>query len=314
MNTAERKGVLSVGAIMVDTVCHVPRLPKSGEAIVASQTQTHLGGCAFNSGNMVRQLGVPCFLLAPLGQGIHAEFARKELAARNLDAVHVETQLDNGSCVCFVEPDGERTMLTTSGIERHFSANWFEDIDASLFSVGFASGYEIDGTGGDAIISFFEQHPSIAFIYAPGPCIMNVSEQKMERLFALKPMWHLNDLEATRYAKERLGLAAQGDVFDAGQKLATACSNTVVVTLGSDGSAAFFPDGTHVHVASSPVTPIDTVGAGDAHLGALSAAISAGATWEKALDLANKAAAAVCLTAGATLLDEDFAAYGLSMP
>lgn len=313
MGTAGFKGVLSVGAIMIDVVCHVPRLPKSGEGIVVTQSQTHLGGCAFNSGNIVRQLGAPCYLLAPVGQGINADFARKELAARNLEALNVDTQIDNGSCTCFVEPNGERTMVTTPGIEWHFNASWFEAIDPSLFAIGFASGYEIKGSGGDAILSFFEQHPEIEFIYAPGPCIMDIDAEKTARIFAMKPMWHLNDHEVLEYAKGRLGLTHESSVFEAGKELAAACGNAVIVTLGADGSAAFFPDGTHTHVTSDPVKPIDTIGAGDSHLGALSAALAAGKNWEDALALANRTAAAVCLTAGATLQDEDFAATGLHL-
>lgn len=206
------RGVLCVGAIMVDAICRIPRLPERGEGVVCSERVMRLGGCAFNSGNVVRQLGAPCFLLAPVGRGVHADFVRSELAALGLAALEVETQLDCGVCTCLVEPDGERTMITAPGIERKFSPAWFEDVDTEGFGALLASGYEIEGAGGDAIIGFAESHPELEFYYAPGPRIMGVDAGKHERINALRPVWHLNDLEALQYTgAESVDAAGGGD-------------------------------------------------------------------------------------------------------
>ena len=74
-----------------------------------------------------------------------------------------------------------------------------------------------------------------------------------------------------------------------------------------------FLAGERIAVPTEPVRPIDTVGAGDAHLGALVAARSTGATWEDALALANKVAGAVCMVSGASLSDAEFASLGVCL-
>ena len=343
--------ILCIGAIMADVMSHVPALPQRGEGVVVAHTSVQVGGCAFNSANAIRQLGAPHRLFAPLGQGIYARFIRDELAARGLTGLEVETTLDCGSCLCLVEPDGERTMVTSPGIERRFESEWFNLIDPADFSIAFASGYEIDGEGGNAIIGFLEANPHIEFWYAPGPRTTYVSDEKMARIKALRPCWHLNDLELLQYAEKHglIGCAerheaakrevvsrsectgargeatkkaeSQGEssspanerVLAAGAALACAYESTVVVTMGAQGAAAFFPDGTRVFAETDAVTPVDTVGAGDTHLGALVAARHAGYDWPHALKLANHMAAAVCQHHGGTIPDEAFAALGVRL-
>ena len=301
----ERSAVLAVGAVMVDLICRVPRLPQSGEGIVADEVQAAVGGCAFNSASVLRQLGTPHTLFAPLGCGVFAGFAERELARLGLEALRVPDGRDNGGCLCFVEPGGERTMLTMPGIDRHFEAAWFDELDASRYRCGVASGYEVEGAGGDAIIGFFEAHPELLLYYAPGPRIMGVGPGKTARINALHPVWHLNDLEARTYT----GLEA---LEEAGFALAEECGNAVVMTEGSHG-AHLFEGGRHVLVPTEPVKAADTIGAGDAHLGALVAARTAGRLWEDALMLANRVASAVCQVEGGTLDDEAFAKVGVSM-
>lgn len=340
MKTLGRE-ILAVGAVIADLVCRVPRLPASGEGVVADEVRAAVGGCAFNAANVLRQLGAPYKLFAPLGQGVFAGFVERDLAARGMTALRVPdgrgndgTVYDNSGCVCFVEPGGERTMLTLPGIDRHFDASWFEAVDAERFSCGFASGYEVEGPGGDAIVGFFEAHPEILLYYAPGPRVAHVGPQRTARINALRPVWHLNDLEALTYT-------GRSSLEEAGFALAAECGNAVVVTEGSRGAHLFEPvgeeggaheaeadaarraetrdvpgaeargtDARHLFVPTEPVDVADTIGAGDAHLGALVAARNAGRSWEEALALANRVAGAVCRASGGTLDDESFRRLG----
>ena len=302
----KRGGVLCVGAVMADVLCRVPRLPERGEGVVVTERTMRLGGCAFNSGNAVRQLGMPCFLLAPLGQGPFAGFIRSELTGRNLGALEVETTLDCGTCTCLVEPDGERTMITSPGIERCFDPEWFDRLDTEGYVAGLASGYEVEGAGGDAIIGFFAAHPELDFYYGPGPRIMGVGEAKHARINALRPIWHLNELEALQFTG-----ASTAD--EAGRAIALMCGNACVLTRSEAGASVFFADGSRIDEPTDPVCVVDTVGAGDTHLGALAAARAACLPWSDALAIANRLAGAVCGVEGGTLSDSQFASLGLSL-
>ena len=290
---------------MVDEVCQVPRVPRPGEGVVALSRERRLGGCAFNSANAIRQLGGAYALFAPVGTGSAAAFVRAELSARGMAGVEVGGARDNGSCLCMIEPDGERTMLTFQGIDRFFEPAWFEGLDTRPFGIALASGYEIEGAGGAAIVSFLEAHPEIAYFHAPGPCITRIDSALTARINALHPVWHVNDAEARAYAGcERLE--------DAGRAIAAQTGGVVVVTAGAAGAYAFGAEGADaigmLHVPTAPTDPLDTTGAGDAHLGALAFARARGMGWKDALALANRVAGAVCRVQGATLSDEEFSA------
>ena len=276
-------------------VCEVSALPQSGQGEVVKHYQMSLGGSESNVANIIRQLGEECTLLAPVGQGMFADFARVQLRQNGFEPFDVQTSRDTGACVILVEPHGERTMITLPGIERAFDPAWFDSLDPTLFAAALTSGYELDGPGGIPIIDFLEAHPQILFYYAPGPCIMSVDPGKVARINRLKPIWHLNDMEARTYT----GL---DDLLKAGEKILAECNNAVIITEGAAGSHLFCKD-EHLLVPSTPVKPVDTIGAGDAHLGAVIASRNRGATWQEALTLANRIAAAVCLQKGALLAD-----------
>jgi len=155
--------ILSIGALIVDLVCEVSQLPQSGRGEVVKNYQMTLGGSESNVANIIRQLGEECQLLAPVGRGVFADFARKQLRQNGFEPFVVQTELDNGVCVILVEPDGERTMITLPGIERAFDPVWFDSLDPKEFSAAIASGYELDGPGGNPIIDFLEAQPQILF-------------------------------------------------------------------------------------------------------------------------------------------------------
>ncbi len=292
--------ILVVGAVLADVVCCVPRLPGAGEGVVVTERSMALGGCAFNTANAIRQVGGACTLFAPVGRGVFARFISEELASRGLAAVDVDTELDCGTCTCLVTPDGERTMVTSPGIEREFCPEWFDAIDAGRYCAGIASGYEIEGVGGDAIIGFFERNSHVKLWYAPGPRIQGVSKAKTDRINALAPVWHLNDQEACAYTGE-------ADLDCAAAAIREQSRGDVVITRGSAGSSVY-TDGGRIDVPARIVTPVDTIGAGDSHVGVAAVCRAAGLSWDESLARANAFASAVCLVPGATMTDAQCAA------
>jgi sugar/nucleoside kinase (ribokinase family) len=270
---------------------------------VVERQSISLGGCAFNSANIIRQLGQSYRLFAPIGKGVYADYISSELASRGIQALTVNTTIDCGSCICMVEPNGERTMLTMPGIDRHFSAAWFDSLGTNNFGSALIYGYEIEGSSGDTIVSFAEQLTDTQIVYAPGPRICGISQETTNRINALRPVWHLNDLEACNYT----GLST---IQEAGQAILEQCDNTVIITQGAKGSHLFFEDG-YRHIATKAIKPVDTIGAGDAHIGAILAARSAGHDWETAIQIANRVSSAICEIPGSTFTDADFNQLGI---
>ena len=81
--------------------------------------------------------------------------------------------------------------------------------------------------------------------------------------------------------------------------------NTVIITLGAEG--VYLKNGEdETTIPSNKVRAIDTIGAGDSHIGAIIAMRQKGADFTSAIKMANKVSARVVLVQGPTLTDEEF--------
>ena len=89
------------------------------------------------------------------------------------------------------------------------------------------------------------------------------------------------------------------------RNLLTMTENSVIVTLGAEGTYYCSKDGCG-HVPGVTAHQIDTIGAGDSHIGAVIACKKLGKPLPEAICMANRVAARVVETQGALLPDEEF--------
>jgi D-beta-D-heptose 7-phosphate kinase / D-beta-D-heptose 1-phosphate adenosyltransferase len=102
------------------------------------------------------------------------------------------------------------------------------------------------------------------------------------------------------------GLPARNheETVAAGNRLSADMSGTMIlVTEGADGMTLFKDSRPVEHIASAPRQVYDVTGAGDTVLAALSLAISAGASYRDAMELATEAAAIAISTMGTATVE-----------
>ena len=228
---------------------------------------------------------------------------RLALAERGIVSPVPKPETENGCCYCFVEDDGERTFACYHGAEYRFQKEWFDALDASEIDSVYICGLEIEEETGTNILSYLEEHPEFTVFFASGPRITLLDPKLLERVFALHPILHLNQQEITSYTgKEELKAAAE--------EIHRFTQNTVIVTLGADG--CYYYDGEKEEtIPGVPAEQLDTIGAGDSHIGAVIAGLQCGKTIEEAIATANRVSAKVVETEGALLSDEAFASLDL---
>lgn len=292
------KGCLVIGAAMLDIIMEIDRLPVSGEDIYARAQSMTVGGCAYNVAGILQHFHVEHTLFAPVGTGMYADYIEKELEKGGHHSPVKSGVSDNGYCLCLVEADGERTFLTLPGIECRFEREWFECLDMDRYDSAYVSGYELEGAGGEVILDFLENHKELTVYYAPGPRITYIGEEKSRRMSALSPVLHLNEMEA---------LAATGmeTVGEAAAVLEGQMKNTVLITLGERG-VYLQENGQGRIIPSLKAVVVDTIGAGDSHIGAVIAARKLGQEWEEAVGTANRVSAMVVGVKGPALTEEEF--------
>ena len=197
-----------------------------------------------------------------------------------------------------VEADGERTFLTVPGIECHFQEEWFSALPVDSYDSVYVSGYELEGEGGDAILNFLESNQELTVYYAPGPRITYIDPEKSKRMYALHPVMHLNELEAVTSTNT-------DDITQAAEMLSKSTGNTVLITLGKQG-VHLFEKGIHTLVPSKQATVVDTIGAGDSHIGAVIAMRTMGNSFPEAIAMANRISAKVVSVKGPVITTEEF--------
>ena len=295
--------ILVIGVTCADVVINVDRLPKTAEDVVVYGQHMALGGCAFNAFAIMHALGEPAILFSPIGGGAYGDFVREHLAAEGVTSPIPDAPGENGCCYCFVEPGGERTFIAYHGADYVHRAEWFERIDADEVDMVYVCGLEIEEPTGEVIVDFLERKcVGKTIFFTPGPRPDCLPADLVGRIYDLHPIMHLNDTEvevmASHLADPEL-VRARG----AAAILAERTGNMVLVTLGAEG--CYYEAGPRRGVVpgvSSKV--VDTIGAGDSHIGAAMACLHRGDTLEDALACANRVAAAVVSTSGAHLAPE----------
>lgn len=315
------KNVLVIGSTVVDIIINVDHLPRTQEDVHVLNQHMALGGCAYNASDILRHFKVPYILFSPVGTGAYGDFVRAQLSSRGVSTPIPSPSRDNGCCYCFVEANGERTFISYHGAEYLFERDWFQIPDAETIDAVYLCGLEIEEPTGPNIIEYLEAHPEYRIYFAPGPRISHIDPSLLDRLFALHPVLHLNEEEVFTCAQLAPGASALAAGTLTAEKAAAGgtsnrlesaaevvfhmTKNDVIVTLGEKGAYYHTADDAG-YVPGFRATQVDTIGAGDSHIGAVIACEKRGASLPDAIRTANLVAAKVVETPGALLSEEQF--------
>jgi len=288
---------LFIGSTVADVIIRTPQLPYTGDDVNITSQQVSLGGCAYNAFHTARVTGLAdCVLFSPVGTGIWGDWVRSALAQRGVTPAIPPVDTPNGCCYCLVEPNGERTFLCEHGAEYAFRPEWFESLPA--FGGVYVCGLEIEEPTGDVILDWLEKHPPKRLYFAPGPRILHIPPEKMARLMALQAVFHLNEAELCHFTRCE-------DVPQAARMLHSLTHSDVIVTLGERGAYVLHDEGDAL-VPGYPARVVDTIGAGDAHIGTVMAHQAAGYSLTESVQRANRVSAAVVSQSGAELSPETY--------
>ena len=259
---------LVLGAAIVDIIMKIPKLPKSGEDVLCTERKVTVGGCAYNVANILRGFNVEHDLFVPIGSGIYADIIRKTLNEDGYNVLISDSEMDNGYCLCLVEDDGERTFITVKGIEGIHKKEWFNSLYMSQYENIYVAGYQVCEDKDDIIANWLIEQKSKNIFFAPGPVINDIDKNTMKKIFSTNPILHLNEKEALDFTKK-------DNVEESILSLYELTKNIVFVTVGERGTV--FYDGQEiVHISGESVNVVDTIGAGDSHIGAIISAYSLG--------------------------------------
>lgn len=258
--------VVVVGTVNLDLCFEVARLPASDETLGGAAYSEAGGGKGANTAAAAAASGADCVLVAAVGDDPAGRAALAELEGYGVDT----------SAVVRIPgtPTGRAGILTAPG--------------TNMIVVASGANAGLGSRVGDVLATLGGEDPTWCLVNGelPDDAVESAAGVAHElgwrvaynasparplgpSMLAARPLLVVNEVEArqlTGFDVER----------DAAAELASR-HGRAVVTLGADG-ALVAEGGQITEVPPTPVTPVDTVGAGDAFTGALLASLAAGAS------------------------------------
>jgi len=285
--------VVVLGSLNMDLVVPLSRLPRSGETVIGDRLQRFPGGKGANQAVAAARLGAEVAMVGRVGQDSFGDELLSNLMSDGVvtEGVERDPNEPTGAALILVEEGGENMIAVARGAGRVVgdadvarATRALQEGDVLLLQLeiplaAVAAAARAAKTAGARVI--LNAAPA-----APLPA----------SLLGQLEVLVVNELEA----EPLLGRAA-ADPEDAEQAARTAVAlgaQAAVVTLGAAG--AVLAQGESMHrVEPQRVLAVDATGAGDAFVGALAAALAAGAALIQAAELAGAAGAAAVTKPGA---------------
>ncbi|SQA64035.1 PfkB family carbohydrate kinase [Yokenella regensburgei] len=286
LNLQQQRPVTVIGAAVIDVIADAYALPWRGCDIELKQQSVNIGGCALNIAVALKRLGISAHNALPLGQGVWAEIVRNNLAREGVTSLIDNASGDNGWCLALVEPDGERTFMSFSGVENAWSEEWLARLPLEDHTLVSLSGYQLAAPCGELLVNWLENATGATALIDFGPRIADIPEPLMQRIMACRPVVSLNRQEAELIA-ERWALPDSMPGF--GEQWLARFGAPVIVRQDKDG-AWYFSENESGLAAPFPTTVVDTIGAGDSHAGGMLAGLAAGWSLAEAVTLGNAVA------------------------
>ncbi len=283
--------IVVFGSINLDLFARVERLPAPGETVLAPRLETAPGGKGANQALAAKRAGAAQVrLVGRVGRDPFADPALASLRAGGVGLDRVEPcDAPTGCALIAIDGQGRNQIVVASGAnlaaaQARVPDDWLGPETTLLLQM------EVPPAENRALIARARAAGArILLNLAPAAPV------PADTLGALDVLV-VNEVEALA-AAEGIGLPT-AEPRAAARTLAHQAGVTVIVTLGEHGATAY-AGATELTVDPLPVRPVDSVGAGDAFMGALAAALDRGLGLEPALRQAGVAGALACTTAGA---------------
>jgi len=259
-----------VGSVNLDFVASAATLPAPGETVTGATLARHPGGKGANQALAARRLGADVALVGRVGADAMADEALALLKRDGVDlsACVADAAAATGVALIAVSADGENQIVVAPGANARFAPDALPPIEGALICQ----------------LELPVETVAAAVARAPGFVCVNLAPAAAvpDALLARADLLVVNEGEAAFY----------------GDKLHSA-RGRVAITYGARGAALFERGKKIAEAPGVKITPVDTTGAGDCFVGALTVALLEGMAPAQALAFACAAGAAAAMKAGA---------------
>lgn len=274
--------VCVVASFMYDMVATAPRRPAEGETLVGTGFATFVGGKGFNQAVAAARSGASTAVVGRVGEDHFATEFRDFLRAEGIGDAHVTGDREQGTGVGLpvVVEGGQNSIII---VPRANEAVTVSDVEAARPAIEGAEVVLLQLEIPLPAVRLAAQIASDAgttVVLNPAP-FADLPPDVLDLVDVLVP----NEVELSQL------VPGEPDPTEAALALRRSAGCVVVVTCGRAGVLVVDDEGAPRRIAAHRVDVVDTIGAGDAFCGNLSARLALGDDLDTALRFANAAAA-----------------------
>ena len=284
--------VAVLASFNMDLVMRTERLPRPGETLQGA-FQMFLGGKGFNQAVAARRLGADVSVIGRVGDD---DFGQAFITALdeegiNHDHLAVEPGEGTGVAVVHVLPDGENAIIQAPRVNATMTAAHIRAASGVLDGADVAL-FQLE-TSIPAAMEFarLARERDVRLMFNPAPAIPVPDD-----LIHMADIVVLNEVEAMNLTTIVPDTMARA--YEAADLLQRRAEAEIVLTRSRQGALAMTDRG-RIDVPAFRVPVVDTVGAGDAFVGALAVALAEGMPMLDAMRFASAAGAIAVTRPGA---------------
>ena len=267
MKTAQ---VTVFGSINMDLAVKVPYLPKRGETLAGHSFLTTPGGKGANQAVALSKLGVETALIGRVGNDDFGHRLRQDLADNgvHVEAISIDKQASTGIAIITVEESGENEIIIVAGANEKIDDSDLNKLEKLLANSSYLLlQLEIPLVAVVQAIKIAQKF-NISVILDPAPAT-KLPDEIYSQIKILTP----NIIEVSQLVD--FPVRNIKEVEKAGSILLNKGVENVIITMGEKG--VFCANCQEKFLVYAPVmNVIDTVAAGDAFNGGLTAALVKG--------------------------------------
>ncbi|MBZ2197666.1 ribokinase [Occultella gossypii] len=281
--TAGGAPITVIGSANLDYIVRVPTAPGPGETVLAGAMRKSPGGKGANQAVAAARLGGRVRFVGCVGDDDDGALLLRELRAEGVDSAEVEviTGEHTGLAIVAVEDSGENSIVVVPGANFALTATRVTRVVRRR-------------AGGGLVVLQAEVQPRIIAAAAAAAhesgsrFVLNLApfvELDADVLATCDPLV-VNESEAAAITGRPV--TSVGSAHEAARQLLER-ARSVVITLGARGAVWADAEGAGLVPAPAVGRVVDTTGAGDAFVGALTVRLAQGADLRSAVELGVRA-------------------------
>lgn len=286
------KKITVIGSLNYDVILKIPRLPFKGETLTANGATFSAGGKGANQAVQAAKLKTPTYMVGCVGTDASADFlvnTAKEYGV-NVDYIR-KVPGSSGMGVINAVEDGSVYACIVRGANFEVTK---EDVDNAMPILKESGVCILQNEIPVEIIAYAidkAKEAGCTVVLNAAPAI-----ELLEECLSKVDILVVNEVEAEFYCHEKIDSVEKAKTEI--KKMAEKYNNNVIFTLGKDGAVAY-ENGTIEFIPAMKVDAIETTGAGDSYIGAVSHSIIEGKSLIEACKFATKCSAITVCRMGA---------------